>query len=106
MKFFVPCFRDRRGISEQAWLIVRAALREEGMDTTDRRVEALVAEIDGADHFIAVDHEAPWGGLTMLILESTEPNLFHICTLDHIRDEALPWSMRIDERWRVVDFDG
>ncbi len=106
MKFFVPCFRDQRETSEWAWLLVRGWLADNGKPTTRRRVQALVAEIDGADHFIAVGREEPFGGeLALLILESAEPNLFHVCTLSHGLDDTPPWSLTIDERWRVVDFE-
>jgi hypothetical protein len=106
MKFFVPYFRGKREMAEYVWLRARACLRENGLDTTRRRIQALVAEIDGADHYIAVDHEEPFGGdIALLILESSDRKRIHICTLARGIGDTRPWTLRLGEPWRVVDFE-
>jgi hypothetical protein len=106
MKFFVPHFRDQRETSEYAWLTVRGWQRDNGRRTTRRRVQALVADIDGVDHYIAVGHPEPFEGETvLLILESSRRNRFHICTLTHGLDDTPPWTLPLDEHWRVVEFE-
>ena len=106
MKFFVPGFQGRREMAEYVWLKVRAWLRDNGLNTTRRRIAAVVAAIDGADHYIAVDREEPLGDeIVLLILESSDRAFFHICTLGRGVGEGLPWTLPLDERWRVVDFE-
>lgn len=106
MKFFVPGFRRQREMAEYAWLTFRAWLRDEGLPTSRRRILAVVAEIDGADHYIAVGHETPFDDSpAILILESSDGRHFHICTLKHGTGQALPWTLPLDWRWRVVDFE-
>lgn len=93
-------------MAEYVWLRVRALLRENGLDTTRRRIAALVVELDGADHYIAVDHEEPFGGdIALLLLESADRECVHICTLDRGIGDSLPWTLRLGAPWRVVDFE-
>ena len=105
MRFFVPGFRGQREMAEYVWLRVRAWLRYNGLDTSRRRIVAVVASIDGADHYIAVDHETPFGGLAIAILESSDRERFHICTVERGIGDTPPWTLPLDEHWRVVDFE-
>jgi hypothetical protein len=106
VKFFVPGFRGQREMAEHVWLSARSWLSENGLPTSRRRIEAVVAQIDGADHFIAVDHECPFDeAIAILILESSDGERFHICTLERGIGESLPWTLPLDENWRVVDFE-
>lgn len=102
----MPYFRNRRETAEHIWLTVRGWLADNGMPTSRRRIQALVAEIDGADHFIAVDHPEPFEDEpVLLMLESADGARVHICTLTHGFDDIPPWTLPLDERWRVVDFE-
>lgn len=106
MRFFVPGMRNDREMSEHAWLTFRWGLSEMGLPTTRRRIQALVAEIDGADYYIAVGHETPFDdALAILILESLDREHWHICTLEQGLNDTKPWTLAADERWRVVDFE-
>ena len=41
----------------------------------------------------------------MIILESSDTDLFYVCTPGRgIRDD-IPYPMSLDESWRVVDFE-
>lgn len=105
MKFYLPGYKGNRDRAEYVWLQIRAWLAGLGFPTARRRIAALVHDIKGVDHFIAVDHEMPDGQVAVAILQSDDPALFYVCTLDHGVLAGVPYPVRLDERWRVVEFE-
>lgn len=104
MKFFVPCTADRLD-AEQAWSAIRQWLADLGLATTGRRIQALVCGIDGVDHVLAVGRETPYGDMAAVILESIDRDLFYVCTPGRGVLEDIPYPMRLDDKWRVIDFE-
>lgn len=112
MRFFVPCTGNRDDAGG-AWAAIRDWLSDMGLETTGRRIAALVCAIDGVDHVLAVGRETPMGDMAVVILESDGLDLFgacpepsrRICTHGHGVFEGFPYPMALNESWRVVDFE-
>lgn len=105
MKFFVPGARDEAQ-TERIWAGVRRWLAQLGLATTRRRIRALAYEIDGKDHFLAVGGETPDGeDFAMVILESSDLDIYYVCTPTRGMLDDIPYPLALDERWRVIDFD-
>jgi hypothetical protein len=108
MSFFVPYAPDRED-AEALWEHAREQLEERGLPTTWRRIRALVVNDDGVTHLVAavgsdtiVEEDDP----VMLILEARDaPGLVYVCTLSKVMNDELPFGLRLDEAWRVVDFN-
>lgn len=105
MKFFVPC-TDSREDADACWFAIRDWLaRELGLETTGRRISALVCAIDGVDHVTAVARETPYGDVVVAILESEGLGLFYVCTYQHGVFEGGPYPLKLNEDWRVIEFE-
>lgn len=104
MKFFVPC-TENRDDAEGCWFAIRDWLASIGLETTERRIAALVCAIDGVDHVLAVGRATPRGDMAVVILQSDDLELFYVCTYRHGVFEGLPYPMILNERWRVVEFE-
>jgi hypothetical protein len=104
MKFVVP-YAEGRAEAEQVWAGVRLWLSELGLATTRRRIEALALRIGDRDHKLAVGRKTPDGELVMAILESSDLDLFYLCTPTRGVLDDNPHPLALDEGWRVIDFD-
>ena len=109
MNFFVPFARDP-DTAEWVWAHMRDYLEERDLPTTDRRILALVCEIDGSNHVAAVGGDTPEreGDPILVILEADgdEAGIYYVCTLRQIVDGAVPMPLSLGENWSVLDFDG
>lgn len=101
MKFFVP-YHDAAE-SERIWAAVRAALREIGYPTTERRIQAL--SLGAREHILAVGMTVPAGEALLLILEASGGGTFYACTPSHGVDEGVPLELGLTRHGRVIDFD-
>jgi very-short-patch-repair endonuclease len=86
-----------RFLAANGWTVMRF-WNSDVNDNPDGVAEAILlkaAECAGAsNHYIAVDHEEPFGGdLALLILESSGRERIHICTLERGIGDTLPWTM-------------
>jgi hypothetical protein len=106
VKFFVPCAHDEAE-AERIWAAVRMYLAGLGLPTTRRRIRALGMTIAGKDHEVAVGGEMPHGDdFVMVILESSNLDIFYVCTPSRGMVDDIPYPMALDdERWRVIDFE-
>lgn len=101
MKFFVPFMGPSE--AEQLWAYTRQHLSGLGLETKRRRIQALVT--DGGALQVGGDVPFEDEELVMIILESSEFDLFYVCTPGRgVRDD-IPYPLSLDERWQVVDFD-
>lgn len=104
MKFFIP-YTDRRK-AEPLWAEVRQALREAGLPTTARRIQALTLANARSEHVLAVgmstpDSEEP----ILMILEASDAGVYYACTPSHGVDEGAPFILGLGEYGRVIDFE-
>lgn len=109
MNFYIPFTKDP-DMAESLWEHQRECLADCDLPTTDRRVRALVCEINGVDHYAAVGGDMPSveNDPILLILEATgdEAGIYYVFTRATFLNEEFPISLSLNEHWRVVDFDG
>ncbi|MEA3014851.1 MAG: hypothetical protein QOD42_3396 [Sphingomonadales bacterium] len=107
MSFFVPYMPDREG-SELLWDHGREQLEDRGLPTTWRRIRALLLEHRGVTLLVAAvgsDTEVEEDDPVMLILEASDvEGLVYVYTLSQLVEDRRPFGLRLDVRWRVVDF--
>ncbi|HEV2746622.1 MAG TPA: hypothetical protein VGW34_04915 [Allosphingosinicella sp.] len=105
MKFFVP-YASGAADAERFWRAMHARLADEyGLSTTRRRILALETDcgaIEVGDGTPKHDYE----DVVMAILESAYlDRMYFVFTHVHGELEDPPYPMRLDDKWRVVDFD-
>lgn len=105
MKFFVP-YAAGRADAERFWAAMRARMKKEyGLPTTGRRIFALARE-DGA---VEVGDGTPSGDYEDVVLAILEcealDNMYFVFTEIDDELEDPPYSLSLDESWRVVDFE-
>ena len=104
MKFFVP-YAAGPSDAERFWAAMRVRMKEYGLPTTGRRIFALATDT-GAVEVGDGTPQADYEDVVMAILECEAlDNMYFVFT--HIDDELEdpPYSLSLDESWRVVDFE-
>jgi|GEM_PF-2669631 len=104
MKFFVPYSNQSDG--EALWAEVRDTLREIGMPTTERRIQALSLGHDARERILAVgmsfrEADDP----ILLILEASDSGIFYACTPSNGVHEGVPYPLALCRHGSAIDFD-
>jgi hypothetical protein len=105
VKFFVP-YADGLVDAERFWAAMRARMKEEyGLPTTGRRIFALATDT-GAVEVGDGTPQSDYEDIVLAILEC-EPldNMYFVFTEIDDELEDPPYSLSLDESWRVVDFE-
>ena len=108
MNFYVP---DPRLNAEADMLlfVVEDFLAARGRAFTRRRIRALIWDDGEQDELILVGadwHDCQSGDMpVVLILEdAADPALIYVFSMDQVAVEEMPHMVRLDPRWRIVDF--
>jgi hypothetical protein len=105
MKFFVP-FAQNDGHAEQIWSNARADLLDLGLPTTSRRIWALSLDVRRPDFLLHIGREVPDDyGPAMVILESSNVDVFYVCTPYNGILGGDPFTVGLDVHGRAIDFD-
>lgn len=104
MRFFIPYTDSRK--AERLWAEVRAALLDQGLPTTARRIQALTLSDGRSEHVLAVGMSPPDTDEPILvILEASNHDIFYACTPSNGVDEGTPYPLGLSEHGRAIDFD-
>jgi hypothetical protein len=105
VKFFVPyaCDEDH---AEQIWNSARADLSGLGYFTTRRRIWALSLDDRNPVCLLHIGRQIPDEyGPAMAIFEASDSPLYYVCTPYNGILGGEPFSLKLSERGRAIDFD-
>jgi hypothetical protein len=105
MKFFVP-YTDCDGQAEAIWSGLRERLLDDGLSTTRRRIEALSLDDRRPDWRLEVGDGAPdTGEPVLVILESSDRDLYFVFTPGHGLIHGQPYSLALPEHGSAIPFE-
>ena len=105
MKFFVPWAADDAH-AEQIWSDSRSDLFDLGMPTTERRIWALSLDIRQPSTVLHIGREVPDDyGPAMLIFESSNLDIYYVCTPWNGVLGGEPFPMGLGRHGRAIDFE-
>ncbi|HEX8468481.1 MAG TPA: hypothetical protein VF620_11820 [Allosphingosinicella sp.] len=104
MKFFVPWAADDTH-AEQIWSDSRSDLFDLGMPTTKRRIWALSLDVRTPSTLLHIGREIPDDyGPAMLIFESSNADVYYVCTPWNGVLGGEPFVLGLGKRGRAIDF--
>jgi hypothetical protein len=105
MKFYVP-FTDVDEPAEAIWSGLRERLLDVGLPTTRRRIHALSLDDRRPDWRLEIGDETPdTGEPVLVILESSDLDLYFVFTPDHGLFHGQPYPLALPEHGSAIGFE-
>lgn len=105
MRFFVP-FTEDEDQAEIVWSDLRERLFELGLRTTRRRIHAISLDDRRPGWRLHIGDETPdTGEPVLVILESSDLDLYYVFTPDHGLIRGEPYPLALPEHGSAIGFE-